>query len=268
MEDILFVSKCNHKITNYELNLIKKDDDYIAKLPCPIILDKRFIFIRSWEDQQRYIASLTDYTDIQAIVVNRNTDAPISGIINEIGITDYSFAGNDTLKFSKTGGVYPIDVEKNRIPPTKYLIDFIAVPKTCPRCLGTNIIKDINVNQWGKLTKVTGSDKIKQRVLKALMTPLGMSPYDETFGSELNNLVGDVINETTRIVLQKTIVNCIDNLITNQSSDLSPEERIQTIAGITLDTPDDEKTSLFVTVIVVSATGEYINCSIGFNLGD
>lgn len=269
MQDLFFIAKCDHKVSNYELHIQKQEDgSYTATFPCPIIMDKRFIFIRTWEAQERYIESLTDYTDIQTIIRNTAVNAPISGIINDIGITDYEFISDREIRFTETDGVYPVDPNPELVPQNRYLVDFLANSKYCPRCLGDGVIKDLNITGKGKIAKVTGKDKIKQRVLKALITPLGMSPYDETFGSELNLLVGDVVTETTRITLQKTIVNCIDNLIQNQSSDLDVDERIRTLAGITIDHRKDVPDVLYVTVIVISELGEYIDCSIGFNLGE
>ena len=140
------------------------------------------------------------------------------------------------------------------------------MPDTCPRCNGTNVVKDIFITDSGNAKYVTEDNKIKQRVLKALMTPLGSSPYDVTFGSELNSLIGQPITENLRITLQKTIVNAVQNLIDNQDASLDSKERINAIQGITLDTPDEDKTLLYVTVIVSSDAGSLIDCSIGFDL--
>ena len=269
MEDILFVTKCNHKIKNYKLHIVKESDGaYTAEFPCDIVMDKRYIFIRSWDTEQNYIDSVNSYTEIPTTIKNTSTVAPVSGVSAEIGIQDYIFISNKKIQFTDTNGEYPVVVNDELVPQPEYLVDFVADPKTCPRCLGTGVVKDLNINNAGSLTKVTGGQKIKQRVLKALITPLGMSPYDNTFGSELNLMVGNVITDTTRITLQKTITNCIQNLIDNQPEDLDASETIQTIGGITLDTPTEDKTALYVQVIVISATGEYIDCSIGFDLGE
>ena len=268
MEDILFISKCDHCIKNYELNIKEENGYFVAEFPCDVVLDKKNIFIRSWEDEQAYLESLTSYTDLTTGIRNLSANAPISGVNAEIGITDYEFIARNKIRFLPVEGHRTVNPDKNLVPKNKYLADFIADPKICPRCGATGVIKDLNINQSGRLTKVTGSQKIKQRVIKALITPLGMSPYNQAFGSELNTMVGDVITDTTRITLQKTIVNCIDNLIADQPAELNDDERILTIGGIMLDTPDEDKTVLYVKVIVVSAKGEYIDCSVGFNLGD
>lgn len=265
MEDIFFVTKCDHRISNYELS-IKTDsagNNYVT-FPFDIICIKNMVFIRTWNDEQKYLASIEDYRDLLPNIVTRSNSQQISGANTEIGITDYEFVDKHTIRFAPGA----VSTDSTLVPKPIYLIDMYADPKNCPRCEATGVVKDININQSGKLLKVTGRDKIKQRILKALMTPLGAQPYDATFGSELNSMVGNVINDTTRIVLQKTVVNCINNLIQNQPVDLEDDERILSLQGITIDTPTDDQTVFFVKVIVISYNGEYIDCSIGFNLGE
>lgn len=269
MEDIFFVTKCEHKISNYSLD-IKTDTrgDYYVTFPFDIICIKNLVFIREWSDEQKYLKSIESYQDlIPNIVLNKNTQQ-ISGANNEIGITDYEFVNKHTIKFTPVAGHRQIDINPDLVPHHRYIIDMYADPKTCPRCAGSGFVRDINIDSSGKLRKVTGANKIKQRIIKALMTPLGSQPYNPTFGSELNSMVGKVITDTTRIVLQKTIVNCIDNLVAAQSIDLEPEERILSLQGITVDTPYEDKTIFTVKVVVLSETAERIDCSIGFNLGE
>lgn len=266
MEDIFFVSRCDHRISNYELN-IQADEhgDLYAELPFDIVCEKNMVYIRSWDAEQKYLESIEDYRDLPRTIITNRNGQKITGLNTEIGITAYNFVNKHLIKFD-TGA--PIDINPDLVPKNTYLLDAYADPKHCPRCFGTDVIKDININKQGKLEKVQGKNKIKQRVLKALMTPLGAQPYNETFGSELNTMVGQAISETTRIVLQKTIINCVNNLILEQPEDLEPEERIRSILGITLDTPKTDVTVLYVKVVVLSDAGESVDCSIGFNLGE
>lgn len=267
MQDIFFVSKCDHRVNNYELTITKEFGKYVATFPAPIVNAKNRIFIRSWEDEQQYIERFSNYTNIQAPIKNKSISAPISGANASIGILNYEFIAPDKIAFTDPiPGRPTINTDANIIPAPKYLADFIFVPDTCPRCSGTGIVKDINISDSGNVVYVTEGNKIKQRILKALMTPLGTSPYDATFGSEINNLIGQPITENLRIILQKTIVNAVQNLIDNQDASLDSKERINAIQGITLDTPDADKTTLYVKVLVSSTAGELIDCSIGFNL--
>ena len=269
MEDIFFVTKCNHKITGYELTIEGTPGNYTAKFPVPPVQLKNRIYIRSWNDEQEYLSKTSSYRNIQARILNNAADAPVTGANAEIGITNYAFIADDTIKFlDPEPGKPTVNPDLTLVPRNKYLVDFTAKPGFCPRCNGTNVIKDVNINSIGRAEYVTGANKIKQRVLKALMTPLGSSPYDVTFGSELDSLIGQTITEPLRITIQKTITNAVQNLIDSQGADLTPKERINAIQGITIDTPNEERTLLYITVLVSSAAGELIDCSIGFDLED
>lgn len=269
MEDIFFVTKCDHRITNYELEIKGEAGNYTATFPCAPIQLKNRIYLRSWNDEQEYLQGNTTYEDVTVPIYNKDMSAPISGANAIIGITDYAFISDDTIRFLEpTEGRPTVNPDPNLVPKNKYLVDFTANPATCPRCKGTNVIKDVNIDYTGKAVYVTGGNKIKQTVLKSLMTPLGSSPYDVTVGSELNSLIGQPITESLRISLQKTIVNAVQNIIDRQGVNLTSEERIQAIKGITLDTPTEMQDLLYVTVLVESEIGELIDCSIGFNLED
>ena len=269
MEDVFFVTTCNHQIKNYELTITGTPGNYIAKFPVPPIQLKNRIYIRSWNDEQKYLKNITSYKDVQHPIYNTAIDAPVSGANAIIGITDYAFIADDTIKFLEpTAGRPTVNPDPALVPQNKYLVDFTAIPEKCPRCNGTSVIKDINVDNTGRAVYVQDGEKIKQRVLKALMTPLGTSPYDVTFGSELDSLIGQTITESLRISMQKTIVNAVQNLIDNQATELTEKERINAIQGITIDTPDADLSTLYVKVLVSSVAGELIDCSIGFNLKD
>ena len=81
-------------------------------------------------------------------------------------------------------------------------------------------------------------------------------------------MIGRTITEELRISMQKTIVNAVQNLIDNQSPELTEKERINAIQGITIDTPTEDQSTLYVKVLVSSIAGEIIDCSVGFSLGD
>ena len=270
MQDIFFITKCDHRINNYELQIKESGSDLIAKFPCVPVRVKSNIFIRSWQDQQKYIAELASYKDAQSYILYQGDgaariDAPINGANAKIGITNYEFISEDTIKFLDTS---KINIDKNIVPRNKYLVDFTADPLTCPKCNGTLVIRDINIDQTGKAAYVEGKDKIKQRVVKALLTPLGSSRFDELFGSELNTLIGGTITDETRITIQTTITNAINNLIADQPTSYTDEETINAIEGMTIEQDPSDATKLYVKVSVSNEVGEIIDCAIGFNLED
>jgi len=261
MYDIFFVSKCPHKIQNYTLTLYKHNDTYRAKLPCEVIPNKALTYIRAWDAEQKYIREHNSNNIQSKLVSTKN----IVGANAQIGIHDYDFVSPTEIEF------HPGAINMEDLVPPVILIDFTANPKDCPRCTGTSVIKDITIDNKGRAVLVTGVNKIKQRILKALMTPLGTSPFDETYGTELYSLVGTTIKEDTRIIIQKQIVDCVNYLITNQSANLTDEERIASMSGLSLDVIPSQNGAgtytLLIHVKVKNAVGTEIDCAINFDLG-
>ena len=261
MYDIFFVSKCPHKIQNYVLTLYEHNGTYRAKLPCKVVPNKATTYIRTWNDEQKYIREHTS-TNVQSKLISLKN---IVGANAAIGIHDYDFVSPTEIEF------HPDTIDMSGLIPPIFLINFLANPQDCPRCCGTSVIKDVTIDNLGKAVIVTGKNKIKQRVLKALMTPIGTSPFDETYGTELFTLIGTTIKEDTRIIIQKQIVDCINLLITNQDSNLTDEERIASLKGLSMDVIPSQDNSgtktLLIHVIVANALGEQIDCAINFDLG-
>lgn len=272
MEDILFVSVCKHRIQNYKLHIVERDGRYFAKLPTVPVRIPTLIYIRSWEDERNYIAATEDYKDLQSYAFfnslgNVSVNTPLQGANAKIGFTHYAFTAPDEIEFLKDeNDEYEIDTRKGVLPTPVYLIDFTADPKYCPRCMGTSVVKDVFIDDTGKGRIITGKEKIKQQVIKALITPVGWDVADPEYGSELSSLVGRVVTDDVRIIMQTTIMNCVNHLINNQPPTYTDEETIRGLDGITIEELGNGNDAFAVKVIVTNALGEKIDCSVAFNL--
>lgn len=275
MQDIFMLTLCNHRITNYELD-IQGDSrgNYTAKFPFPPIQSESYIYIRSWEDEQLYMKHLKSYKQAQPYVSNVSlgvgkSSIPVMGANKQIGIGGYAFIDDLTIRFdAQTGEYRTVYPDKNLVPQNKYLVDFYCTTDNCPRCNGTGFITDLAITSTGNFQYVSGADKIKQRVVKALIQPIGSCLSDPSFGSELQTVVGTYISDELRLGLQVTIMSCLQNLITNQPTAYTDEERIVAIKGINIETKDDYPDAFFIRVIVTSAAGEEIDCSVAFKVGE
>jgi len=273
MQDILMVTLCDHRIQNYQLKIDgKQRGEYTATFPVEPIQSRGAIFIRSWEDEQKYLKSLKSFEYAQSHIFYNGSgaqrwDTPISGANAKIGIGGFAFISPRTIKFDVLPGEYrTVDPNPDLVPQNIYLVDFYCDSKNCPRCGGKNFVVDLAVLDTGSFAYVTGRDKIKQRVVKALLQPIRSCVSDYSFGSELNYMVGKVITDDLRIVMQATISDAVRNLIQNQPEDYLPEERIYALTGITIEAAPFAADAFFVKVIVQSEAGETIDCSVAFKL--
>lgn len=274
MQDVAFIAKCNHKIQNYKLDIVMENGKCIARLPFPPVLSPALIYIRSWDDEREYMESIKSYEEVQsyAFYNSLGTNAknvPPQGPNAIIGIQSYRFLDPYTIEFvADDQGKLPVDVDPDLVPKPLYLIDFTVDPKNCPRCTGTGVIKDVYIEDTGSARIMTGKDKIKQQVVKALITPLGWDLSDPSYGSELSTLIGKAVTDDIRVIMQTTIIQCVQHLITIQPADLDDDETITSVAGITIEdiSAGNGHDAFAVRVLVTNRSGDTIDCSVAFNL--
>lgn len=275
MQDIKWMTSCNHRITGDILDIKPvsgEPNKYTATLPYGIIPIKAQTFIRSYNDEKKYLSDLSNYTlDLnysyeQLPETINSVDLPISGIIKKIGITNYEFTDSNTLTF----GVNPIvdgepyiQYNPGLIPQPVYIIDCYVEPTTCPICKGTNITQDIHYNGVGELQLAEGHQKLIQRVLKTLLTSVGNSPEDYYYGSGLNELIGSEINEGMTISLQKAIYDSIQYLMSIQDAEsLTLEETCTGISNIKVEQSKTNPSDLLVTITIFDGEKNEVPCSL------
>lgn len=279
MEDIQYINKCQHRVTGEVLNIVPvegKQDQYTATFPYGIVPIKAQTFIRSYDDEQKYISVNSSYlNDLnysyeQLPETINSVDLPIAGVIKKIGITNYEFTDSHTITF----GVNPIvpgepfiSYNPGLLPQPKYLIDCYVDPKECPICQGTGIVQDVGYDLKGELIMSSENQKLVQRVLKTLLTNIGESPEDFSYGSGLYSLIGSEINEGTTISLQKSIYEAVQYLISLQDGEtLTLGETCTGISDISVSQDDINPSRLYITIKIFDGEKNEVPCSLVLDL--
>lgn len=118
---------------------------------------------------------------------------------------------------------------------------------------------DISWNRDGSITTVIGNNKLRQDILKILLTDLGSNKYHKRYGSYIGRLnIGDVSdNRLISLDLERSAMNAVKNLMALQrfqakKQGLSPGEIIVDINKISV-TRDDLDPRLYnITVSVMT----------------
>ena len=273
MEDAKYISFCNHRITDEAITITKVDGEkvlYKAVLPYPAITVKGLTFIRTYNDEQNYINSDSNYKDTISCSYKTLTgsldEIPQAGIINAIGITNYEFVTDTEIIFGldeKDETIKKVSDVDGVLPKPIYLIDYSVKEDTCPLCQGTGIVQDINYDGTGSLMKATGVQKLIQRVLKTLLTKLGESAEDYSYGSSLDDLIGTEITQTSLKTKQKAINDAIQYVITLQENeDLDEEEAIAGITSISIEENKKDPSKLDITVVIRNVAGYDVPCTV------
>lgn len=278
MEDLAYITNCKHKITSELLSIKNVTDNdgniiegvYIANTQHKIIPMKGKTFIRSYNAEQEYFnnpsVNYTTYLNFAHKTLDsiNYQDIPPAGLIKAIGITNYEFTGKSEITFGTIGNpCTDINIDPSLIPANKYYIDYYVDPQECPMCFGTNYVQDIEYNGYGEIAKVEGHKKLSQRVLKTLLTKLGTSAEDASYGSQISSFIGSNIDMALTISLQKVIYEAVQYLIQLQSGVyLTPEETCTGIYNIDVDTSEQVNGKLVLTLTILDGNGDKVPCSV------
>lgn len=118
---------------------------------------------------------------------------------------------------------------------------------------------DISLNRDGSITTVIGNNKLRQDILKILLTDLGSNKYHKRYGSYIGRLnIGDISdNMLISLDLERSAMNAVKNLMALQrfqakKQGLSPGEIIVDINSVSV-TRDDLDPRLYnITVSVMT----------------
>lgn len=100
---------------------------------------------------------------------------------------------------------------------------------------------DISINPDGTVKTVRDNEKLKQDIIKAILTPLGSNPFHQWYGSTLSErTIGQALDAGhTEAETQRAIHNTLTNLVALQKAQartqfVSPGETIASIQNITV----------------------------------
>lgn len=118
---------------------------------------------------------------------------------------------------------------------------------------------DISLNRDGSITTVIGNNKLRQDILKILLTDLGSNKYHKRYGSYIGRLnIGDISdNMLISLDLERSAMNAVKNLMALQrfqakKQGLNPGEIIVDINYVSV-TRDDLDPRLYnITVSVMT----------------
>lgn len=169
-------------------------------------------------------------------------------------------------------GAYPVDAGMNfpnpdsrHVPSDLYFCSYIAQKSECPKCNSTDRVSDIEIDATGRIATVTGTDKIRQQILKALMTIQGSNLYDVGYGSIADSMVGQKMDAYSAASLQFSILNCLNNLSQTQKDNNLPSN--ETIASISdISAVADVDNPLKVNIVVTIMTQDYQQVSTSMSM--
>jgi len=122
---------------------------------------------------------------------------------------------------------------------------------------------DISINPDGGIQTVRDNEKLKQDIIKAILTPLGSNPFHQWYGSTLSQrTIGQALDAGhTEAEARRAIQNTLTNLVALQKAQsrtqfVSPGETIASIQNILVlrDKTDPRQFQVIVSVLTKQLT--------------
>jgi hypothetical protein len=184
------------------------------------------------------------------------------------GITNWSFSADK--KQVQFGTLYPVDAgmefpnpDSSYIPANVYFCTYTTALDSCPKCNGIKYDFDMHFDNAGRVIVVQGHEKIRQQLVKALLTVRGSNLFDSDYGSVLSETIGNKIDSYLAARIQFSILECLNHLIDIQNNQgLPDDERIVSISDVTATRSATEPRTIEITATVMCADYQEVNTSL------
>lgn len=257
MFDLSLQRICDHRIFDEQLTLQGSSPNYFAFLKYFSNLNTNAMQIREYATTEQ----LTNYT----YTLNGFTNWSVSTDGRQINFNSLGLGGPGTGVAAFADGSTIIN------PQRIFLATYLAPAANCPLhdAVGQNntaIQKDINVTPQGTLDTVTSFDKVRQAVLKALLTVLGDNQFFPSYGSLLSSTIGTKFDLLAQFTLQQSIQNSVNYLIQQQQAQptLPLSETIFKVSSVNVAQSQTDPRTVMVTIVIL--TGAYQNVQVSFGI--
>lgn len=236
MWDLKLNNACNHRIINEPLKIEGSYPSYYATLKRPVYGNNLEIKIVDEDNLFSLNPTLITYT-----------------------------LGNDKKTLVLNTDTIQVDVRSDVYPKHSYYATYTTNHENCPKCIyGTNKTNDIYIDVLGRPILTAGLELLIQKVKKILITAIRSNVFDETYGTELPNLIGKPKTVLTLLKAQNTIQNAIEYIKAEQMANydlLSDDEKLLKIDNFQVMPTDNPKVLKF-SFEVYSLSGKNVNIGV------
>lgn len=236
MWDLKLNNSCNHRIINEKLDIKGEYPNYYAVLKRPVYGDNFKV----------------------KVLDNDNLYSLEPTYINYI-------LGDDkkTLVFNTNS--IQVDVRTNIYPKNTYYATYSTDKLSCPKCIfNSTKTNDIYIDVLGRPIITAGLDLLIQEVKKILITELSSNIFDDTYGTELPNLIGKNKTALTLLKAQTSIQNAITYIQRQQLQNysiLSDDEKLLKMDNFQV-LPTDNPKVLKFSFEIYNVAGSNVNVGV------
>jgi phage baseplate assembly protein W len=136
---------------------------------------------------------------------------------------------------------------------------------TCPLCDTTGFRwkareNDIQYDALRKPFLLQSVIKLKQEIMKILLTRLGADSTNSQYGSELTSLIGKKAVGQIKTMIKTDVLNALAYYNVLNENNTNPAEMIETVDSITITNTDPRK--YLVAITLITQSGETVSMSV------
>lgn len=241
MYDFQFYASCDHRVSEI-ISIEGTSPNYFADLPYRSNLNR-------------------DNTSI--LELNGCSETSLYGAQLD-GITNYYYSSDGTQILF---GLYPVsagmefpDINVDYVPPKVYFFSYSTLLEDCPKCGGNKKTFDVHFDTANRVKLIEKREKIRQQLVKILLTNAGDNLLDSEYGCTLSDSIGQKINEYFAANLQFSIIEAINHLVDIQNNyNLPDTERITSVSDVTATQNADDPREINIVVKVTTADYEEVS---------
>lgn len=166
-----------------------------------------------------------------------------------------------------TGVAAFLDGSTMAVPAPDMMVSYRTKPEKCPLCLGgQGLTKDIDFDLHGRLRVLTGNDKVRHLVFKAVLTEVGANEILPDYGSTLSASIGQKFDTLLQMRLYNGVQQSVQFLLNEQQSQpaLPLPETIVSVSNVTVtQSTVDPRVALISMQVMVA---DFSKVTVSFNL--
>ena len=246
--DLRLQRTCDHSLHDQEMTISGTSPSYFSTLPYPSDGAENFVYPRE----------LSRTEGLSEFIFDRDgfTNWALSGDFRQINWNSSGLGGPGT------GVASFLDGATFCLPKPIMLVSYRTLAPTCPLCQNNErqLVKDVNFDAYGQLETISGHDKIKHLVLKALLTTVGSNDVVTDYGSLLSKLIGEKFDAYAEFRIHNSVERAVQFLMEEQLNQpaLALDETIVRVSKISVTRDSVDPRVILIQIDVQTADFEKV----------
>lgn len=211
-----------------------------------------------------------DKTQVKIFEVSRTSELEMYNY-KGTGCTNWEFSGEDTIRFNvkPNDTTYIPNNNPNLNPQEVWIAVYSSILSSCPKCNGKKKDSEISVDGLKRVRTLSGADKVRQEIIKIILTVRGSSIFDTNYGTTLSSSIGKKLTDSTVSEMLFSLTTALEYLMSIQEANNVPDnEQITGISQLDFEKDATDIRKIWCHIKVVLASYEEVSVGMQLDLNN